>query len=57
MFLDPNRLPPSNYVPEPRKIEDLYKEDNDNAENYRQIAEDDEEITVSGLNLEKCVLG
>lgn len=42
----------NNYVPTVRDINDLYKEDAENAENYRNIAEDDDEIHISGPNID-----
>lgn len=51
LSLEEQRLP-NNYVPEVRDIDELYKEDADHAENYRQIVDDDDEIHVSGPNIE-----
>lgn len=46
-----NILSHSSFIPEKRTIEDLYKEDAENAEFYRIVTDDDEDIAISGLGL------
>uniref|UniRef100_A0A915D947 DEAD/DEAH box helicase domain-containing protein n=1 Tax=Ditylenchus dipsaci TaxID=166011 RepID=A0A915D947_9BILA len=46
------RRPPRNFAPPARRVDDLFKEDADHAESYALIADDDEEVTVSGANIE-----
>ncbi|KAI1711149.1 DEAD/DEAH box helicase domain-containing protein [Ditylenchus destructor] len=46
-----NRPPPNTYAPTVREIDEICKEDLDHADEYKIIADEDEEITVTGENI------
>ncbi|KAI1730748.1 DEAD/DEAH box helicase domain-containing protein [Ditylenchus destructor] len=43
-----NRPPPNTYAPAKREIDEICKEDLDHADEYKLIADEDEEITITG---------
>lgn len=44
-----------NYIPEVRTIEDLYLEDQQNEDLYRQVVDGDENVMVTGLSSDEVL--
>lgn len=55
-FQGRQRPPNNNYVPEVCDLDDLYKEDLECAEKYRQVADDDDDVHVSGHHVSAEVI-
>ncbi|TMS35184.1 hypothetical protein L596_002636 [Steinernema carpocapsae] len=53
--LDPNRPPPSTYIPATKNVADLFKED-ENSAVYADVAEGDDDIVVRGIPEDRIIV-